>query len=209
MVPPAGRGVAAASFRRALRIALGAALVCIFTLPPLLHFVSGAEWPLSVRIGIYAGAGAGAALLLLWSADRVLQWASNSIFRSRKPNRGASSAPARAEMAATLDEIENEMRRIGYWHSDPPDLLARCASGEIQSYLDAPSFELWLQCVFLPNARQMLRDDRLPPSSSVGVMAMRQYDYHSYVEEAQTLLQLLNRFDTELNRHVGYDPLNP
>ena len=196
-----------ASFRRLLRIALGAALVCVFTLPPLLHFVAGAEWPLSVRIGIYSGAGASAALLLLWSADRAMQWVTNFLSRRRRPNRGSSNILARSAMAATLDEIETEMRRIGYWHSDPPDLLARCASGEIRSYLDAPSFELWLQCVFLPNARQMLRDDRLPPSSSVGVMAMRQYDYHSYVEEAQTLLQLLNRFDAELNRYVGYDPL--
>jgi uncharacterized protein YqcC (DUF446 family) len=206
MVPPTGRGVATSSFGGAFRIALGAALVCMLTLPPLLHFGARAEWLLSVRIGIYAGAGAGGMLLVLWSADRVLQWASNRIFRNRKPKRG-SGAQARAEMAATLDEIETEMRRIGYWHSDPPDLLARCVSGEIRSYLDAPSFELWLQCVFLPNARQMLRDDRLPPSSSVGVMAMRQYDYHSHVEEAQTLLQLLNRFDAELNRQVGYDPL--
>lgn len=61
--------------------------------------------------------------------------------------------------------------------------------------MDAPSFELWLQCVFLPNARAAARSDHLPIHSQVGLMAMRQYDYHSHVPEAQGLLKLLQDFD--------------
>ena len=67
--------------------------------------------------------------------------------------------------------------------------------GELRSYLDAPSFEQWLQCVFLARARAAVRNDTLPSSSSVAEMARRQYDYHSYMPEAQPLLALLRAFD--------------
>ncbi|HUL01482.1 MAG TPA: YqcC family protein [Nitrospirota bacterium] len=87
-----------------------------------------------------------------------------------------------------LDQIESEMKRIGYWHQNPPVF-------EASDYQDAPSFELWLQCIFIPHARAAAREDRYPPISQVGLMAMRQYDYHSVAPEAQGLLRLLNEFD--------------
>jgi len=94
-----------------------------------------------------------------------------------------------------LDEIEAEMKKIGFWQDNPPDLQAVFASGEMRSYLDAPSFELWLQCIFLPNARHAVQTETLPGDSQVGVMAIRQYDYHSIVPEAQRLAGLLHEFD--------------
>jgi uncharacterized protein YqcC (DUF446 family) len=87
------------------------------------------------------------------------------------------------------------MRRIGYWSDDPPDLQAAVERGEIQSYLDAPTFQLWLQALFLPNALEAVTNDELPTESEVGMMAQRQYDYHSSVPEAQPLVQLLHEFD--------------
>jgi uncharacterized protein YqcC (DUF446 family) len=103
-------------------------------------------------------------------------------------------------LAEKLDQIEAQMRRIGYWADTPPNLLADYDNGTRRTYLDAPSFELWLQCVFLARAREALRTGALPPQSTVGSMAMRQYDYHSVVPEAQTLLQLLNEFDQLINQ---------
>jgi len=100
-----------------------------------------------------------------------------------------------------LDQVEAEMKRIGYWDENPPDLRARYVSGELSSYLDAPSFELWLQVIFLPNAREAVRTDELPEDSQVGTMALRQYDYHSSVPEAGDLLRLLNEFDDLVNAH--------
>jgi uncharacterized protein YqcC (DUF446 family) len=94
-----------------------------------------------------------------------------------------------------LDEIETEMKKMGFWQEDPPDLQAAFSSGKMQSYLDAPSFELWLQCIFLPNARRAVQTKSLPRDSQVGVMAIRQYDYHSIVPEAQKLIGLLHEFD--------------
>src|SRR5215471_16387087 len=96
---------------------------------------------------------------------------------------------------AQLDAIEAELKRIGWWSPNPPDLLSQIKAGHIRTYLDAPSFELWLQCVFLPNARRAASVFELPRTSQVGLMAMRQYDYHSHVPEAQHLLRLLEEFD--------------
>ena len=89
---------------------------------------------------------------------------------------------------AKLDEIESEMKQIGYWTEDPPAF-------SVSSYLEAPTFELWLQCIFIPNAKAAAESNTYPSKSQVGLMAMRQYDYHSYVPEAQRLNQLLHEFD--------------
>ena len=115
---------------------------------------------------------------------------------AQRPDIGASAVNSRAEAAlAKLDAIEAEMRRIGYWTANPPDLRAEVSAGRIKSFLDAPSFELWLQCIFLPNARDAARENSFPDRSQVGLIAMRQYDYHSHVPEAQGLLGLLSEFD--------------
>ncbi len=87
-----------------------------------------------------------------------------------------------------LDQIESEMKRIGYWDYNPPDF-------KVENYLQAPSFELWLQCIFIPNARAAAHAESFPPKSQVGLMALRQYDYHSCIEEAFPLKDLLFEFD--------------
>jgi uncharacterized protein YqcC (DUF446 family) len=108
----------------------------------------------------------------------------------------AEAGPTReALVLQQLALIEAEMKRIGYWSDNPPDLQAEIAAGRLRSYLDAPTFELWLQCVFVPNARAAANASQLPAKSQVGVMAMRQYDYHSSIEEAHPLMQLLQEFD--------------
>lgn len=96
----------------------------------------------------------------------------------------------RHDIAAKLDAIEAELKAIGFWTDDPPQ-----SSGP----LDEAGFEVWLQTVFLPNARHAVATDDFPKKSQVGVMALRQYDYHSQVPEAFGLLQLLNEFDDLVN----------
>lgn len=100
-----------------------------------------------------------------------------------------------ATLLEKLDEIEAEMKRIGYWHVSPPDLQAQCDQGKLRSHLDASTFELWLQALFLPNARRSIKTNALSSDSQVGLMAMRQYDYHSSVPEAHGLMKLLYEFD--------------
>jgi uncharacterized protein YqcC (DUF446 family) len=89
---------------------------------------------------------------------------------------------------AVIDEIETEMKNIGFWNKNPPQVT-------VGNFLEAPSFELWLQCVFIPNARKAAKSGKYPSGSQVGQMAMREYNFHSYVEEAQKLLRLLHKFD--------------
>jgi uncharacterized protein YqcC (DUF446 family) len=92
------------------------------------------------------------------------------------------------QVLSKLDEIEAEMKRIGFWCGNPPFF-------EVTSYIEAPSFELWLQCVFVPNAREAAGRGEYPERSQVGLMAMKQYNYHTFLGKAQKLLCLLNQFD--------------
>ena len=92
------------------------------------------------------------------------------------------------KVLSKLDEIEAEMNRINLWSDTPPSFA-------VNNYLEAPSFELWLQCIFIPHAREAADRGKYPERSQVGLMAMRQYDYHSFVEKAQPLLRLLKQFD--------------
>ena len=110
-------------------------------------------------------------------------------------------------LLAQLDAIEAEMKRISRWSDHPPeDFVAKVERGELTSFLEAPTFELWLQVVFLPNARKATLDDTLPKGSQVGEMARRQYDYMSVDYTAEELLALLQRFDALIdlaNRGCG------
>jgi len=86
----------------------------------------------------------------------------------------------------TVRAIEGEMRRIGYWSNLSP-------GGIDESNLYAGlSFEQWLQFVFLPRilAAADSGDFRDVPPYRVGLAALRQYDYHSVVEEAHRLMRL-------------------
>jgi uncharacterized protein YqcC (DUF446 family) len=200
------------TWSRILKIAVGCAVACLVLLAPLLHFAAREPWPDALRVAVLAAVGTAALIMLAAATMRVGEFVVDQVSgraRARRRVPVARRAAALREMAGTLDAIEAELRRIGWWVPDPPELRERYRRGELRSYLDAPSFELWLQCVFLPNARDAVAQDALPASSSVGVMAMRQYDYHSFVPEAQPLLQLLHRFDEQANRHVGHDPLGP
>jgi uncharacterized protein YqcC (DUF446 family) len=94
-----------------------------------------------------------------------------------------------------LDLIVAEMKTIGFWSDQEPEQDL----SQIASYLDVPDFANWLQFVFVPAVQKALDTGDLPSKSMVGVMAMRQYDYHSQVPEALHLVELLHRFDELVN----------
>lgn len=104
-----------------------------------------------------------------------------------------------SELSPLLDAIEAEMRAIGFWVDAPPDLLALFESGEMTSYAEAPSFALWLQCVFLPRARKAVATGAFPASSNVGVLAAECYDREPPLEEALDLVDMLLEFDMRVN----------
>jgi uncharacterized protein YqcC (DUF446 family) len=88
------------------------------------------------------------------------------------------------------DLIEAEMRRIGYWQSQPlrPEQLQfRKAFA-----MDTMAFTQWLQFIFLPRVREAAASHSFPSSSSVGVQAVREFDGNS---DASGLVKLLAELD--------------
>ncbi|MEX2649465.1 MAG: YqcC family protein [Alphaproteobacteria bacterium] len=92
-----------------------------------------------------------------------------------------------AAIMAKLDEVEAELGSIGYWSDGP-------APETTGTFLVVPS-EPWLQFVFLPKARAWLDDGAPPKRSQFGLMALRQYDFHTTVDEALGRVRLLSQFD--------------
>ena len=113
----------------------------------------------------------------------------------KKRKSGKKGKTNSGPFAQKLDHIEAELRSLGWWRAKPVDPFAHLSPEEPRSYLDASSFEDWLQFVFLPNARGGARGGTLPATSNVGDMARQHYDYQTNVVEAQSLIRLLSAFD--------------
>lgn len=111
---------------------------------------------------------------------------------------------ARGELLGKLDEIEAELKTIGYWDDglDSEELREKFDKSEIGSWLDLV-FSVYLQAIFLPQARESVRDAELPRESFVSVRAAREYEFWSEVPEAQRLTELLSQFDCLVGKHGG------
>jgi uncharacterized protein YqcC (DUF446 family) len=83
------------------------------------------------------------------------------------------------------------MKRIGMWQSTPLPAAAyefRKAFG-----MDTMAFSQWLQFIFIPRVRDLIRTGAAFPSSSmVGAQAVRESDT---VPDTGELVQLLSTFD--------------
>jgi uncharacterized protein YqcC (DUF446 family) len=91
-----------------------------------------------------------------------------------------------SEVLAKVREIEREMQRIGYWSVGSP------REHDHSKMYSGVSFEQWLQFAYLPavNAAAASGNFESIPPYRVGLAALRQYDYHSTVEEALPLMRL-------------------
>ena len=90
-----------------------------------------------------------------------------------------------------IAEIENEMKRIGYWQSD---LLQPEQYGFRSAFaMDTMAFSQWLQFIFIPRVKNMLETgEKFPPESQNGAQAVRESDGD---DRAQGLVALLSEFD--------------
>src|SRR4051812_1238432 len=94
-------------------------------------------------------------------------------------------------IAAKADEIEAELKRIGYWQAAPLDPAAYNFTRPFAG--DTMSFPQWLQFVFLPRVRDLVaKRGELPDSSMVGAYAGRELDGDP---NADQLCSLLSGFD--------------
>jgi uncharacterized protein YqcC (DUF446 family) len=97
-------------------------------------------------------------------------------------------------VAIKLDEIEQEMKRIGMWQSTPlpPDAMdfERPFAG------DTMAFEQWLQFVFIARVRHIIdTKGKFPGSSQVADQAFKEWKMWGDKENTDTLIEDLRSFD--------------
>ena len=88
------------------------------------------------------------------------------------------------------DQIENEMRHIGFWQNQ--NLRPEQFDFEQAFAMDTMTFTQWLQFIFLPRVREAAASGEFPSGSSVGAQAVREFDGEL---EADRLVTLLSEFD--------------
>ena len=90
-----------------------------------------------------------------------------------------------------IGEIELEMKRIGYWSTEP--LPQKDYQFHQAFATDTMTFTQWLQFILIPRVHQILdENDVFPASSMVGTQALREFDGD---ERASKLVNLLIEFD--------------
>src|SRR5207244_12645283 len=90
-----------------------------------------------------------------------------------------------------IDEIEQEMKRIGYWRNEP--LPPEMYDFHRAFAMDTMPFSYWLQFIFIPRVRSIIAErGQFPTSSMVGAQAVREFDGD---DEANHLVSLLSSFD--------------
>ena len=99
--------------------------------------------------------------------------------------------PDSLEVKKSIDEIEAEMKRIGYWSADP---LPEEAYDFREAFaMDTMAFSQWLQFILIPRVHQIIAEGgEFPANSMVGAQAMREFDGDA---DAAHLVSLLGEFD--------------
>ena len=73
------------------------------------------------------------------------------------------------------DQLEAELRRMGAWSEDPPSEDEVVAGGAFG--MGSVPYETWIQVVLVARLREVAAGEmELPPGSSVGVHAVREFD---------------------------------
>ena len=101
-----------------------------------------------------------------------------------------SFTPHQQEVSRYIDEIEQEMQRIGLWQVAP--LQPEQMNFQQAFAMDTMTFAQWLQFVFVPRVREAVAANSFPFNSSVGAQAVREFDGDP---DADRLVQLLSEFD--------------
>ena len=100
---------------------------------------------------------------------------------------------------AKIAEIEQEMKRIGYWQSEP--LQPEQYEFRSAFAMDTMAFSQWLQFIFIPRVKSMLATgENFPPDSDNAAHAVREFDGD---DKAQRLVALLSEFDEIIRRGSG------
>jgi uncharacterized protein YqcC (DUF446 family) len=97
-------------------------------------------------------------------------------------------ASVHERLASKADEIEAELRLLGWWSAPKPDMNFTKAFG-----MDTMAFGQWLTFVLVPRIREMVATKGTPPRGSmVAVQAVREFDGQPETDELQRLLRELD-----------------
>ncbi len=102
-------------------------------------------------------------------------------------------------IALLLDEIELELRRLGYWQGDAgcPDAQAFCST--VPFCLDTMEFQQWLEYVLIARLRELMSKDRPLPERML-TAPMAQEVWRGRWNEHKQLIMLLKRLDERFGR---------
>jgi uncharacterized protein YqcC (DUF446 family) len=95
------------------------------------------------------------------------------------------------QVQAKVDQIEAEMKRIGFWQTTP--LEPEKYEFKAAFAMDTMAYSQWLQFIFVPRVHEVIASrGPFPRQSSVGAQAIREFDG---VNEASDLVTMLCEFD--------------
>jgi uncharacterized protein YqcC (DUF446 family) len=115
------------------------------------------------------------------------------------PSPAAYTAQAH-EIAALLDALEIALRESGWWDSVAPD--AERLASSMPFCVDTMSITEWLQWIFLPRMRELLRARQaLPLGCAIRPIALEQLNRSG--DDAVLILSLLARIDICLSKPTG------
>lgn len=98
----------------------------------------------------------------------------------------------RKRLGELADEIEAELKRLGWWMPDPPPEETVVAGGAFG--MNAVAFPTWLQVVFVKRLHQAAEGEfPIPRGSQVSTFATREFD--GYPEDVDPLMELLYEVD--------------
>ncbi len=98
------------------------------------------------------------------------------------------AADRNAAIAAAIDAIETEMRRIGFWDAPAPSAERIARGGAFGT--GSMTFSQWLRFVFVPRVRAILvagADGEWPKKSQVAAQAAREWGHSPSPFETDTL----------------------
>jgi uncharacterized protein YqcC (DUF446 family) len=94
-------------------------------------------------------------------------------------------------VSTKLDDIEAEMKNIGYWQDAP--LKTEQYDFRAAFAMDTMAFSQWIQFIFIPLVRNIIIEKgQFPSNSAVGTQAVREFDGD---DNAAQLVSLLSEFD--------------
>ena len=106
------------------------------------------------------------------------------------------SRQAYQEISQSLERLENALKHLGWWSSQPPDPEA-LSSPEPFCY-DTLSLQEWLQWVFIPKMQQLIDSEQSLPDQCL-IAPIAEHLWQKQGKKTQALISILNTLDRQIS----------